>query len=105
MVILKLSFGEIAVRRRDHRAVMVAHQAVRMAASVESRYHFAKDAQKPRAIRIILENRFTTITQRRHVGERTINFNLGRSSYRPSLSESLTECYDGRPDPRVSLIC
>lgn len=76
---------EIAIRRRNHRVVVIAHQAIRMAAPVERRHHLAQHFQELRAIDIVLVDRLAPIAARADVIQRAVEFNTDGSGHGRSL--------------------
>ncbi|MCW8807197.1 MAG: hypothetical protein OQK79_03660 [Rhodanobacter sp.] len=74
-------FRQTDIRRRDHQMVVMAHQAVRMAAPIELPDHLTENFQKMLAVRVTLIDRLTAITTRRHMVNRTTEFEASGSGH------------------------
>lgn len=61
------AFRQIAVGRRDHRVIVIAHQAISVAHPVKPRDRIAKDLQKPLTVFVILVYGLAPIAARSNV--------------------------------------
>jgi hypothetical protein len=59
--------GEVALRRLEQQAVVVAHQAVGVAANAISRDERGQHDQEARAVRVVLEDRLPVVAPRGYV--------------------------------------
>jgi hypothetical protein len=83
--------------RRDRQMVVIAPQAVRMAAPIELAYHPAEQLKKLPRINVILMDRLMAITTRRYMTKRITEFEANVSDYAPLATQHVATILDLTP--------